>query len=183
MKRICVYCGSRPGNRPEYLQAADDLGAELARQDIGLVYGGASIGLMGRIADRVVDDGGEAIGIIPRALMRREIVHGRLSELKVVDSMHERKAMMADLADGFIALPGGLGTLEELLEALTWAKLKIHRKPCAALNVAGYYDSLAATLDMIVAQDFAKPADRALMMMDEQPARLLQRMREFIGPG
>lgn len=180
MKRICVYCGSRPGKRAEYLEAADALGDQLVAHGIGLIYGGASIGMMGRIADRVIGHGGEVIGVIPRALSEREVVHSGLSELKVVETMHERKALMAEWSDGFIAMPGGLGTFEELLEALTWAKLGFHQKPCAALNVRGYYDGLAAFLEQAVAEGFAKPADLGLMIMEDAPARLLQRMREFI---
>ena len=180
LTRVCVYCGSRAGRRVAYREAADALGGELARRGIGLVYGGASIGLMGRIADSVVAHGGEAIGIIPRSLAEREVVHGRLSELKVVGSMHERKALMTELADGFIAMPGGLGTLEELLEVLTWAKLRFHQKPCAALNIDGYYNGLATVLAHAVGEGFANPADRDLLIMDDQPARLLQRMNAFI---
>lgn len=180
MKKICVYCGSRLGGRAEYLTAADDLGDVLARQGIGLIYGGASIGLMGRIADRVIECGGEVIGIIPKALAEREIIHDRLSELKVVGDMHERKSLMAELADGFIAMPGGLGTLEELFEILTWAKLNFHQKPCAALNVGGYYDCLAALIDQAVTEGFAKPADRELLILDDNPARLVQHMHDFI---
>ncbi|MGI9310655.1 MAG: TIGR00730 family Rossman fold protein [bacterium] len=180
MKRICVFCGSKPGRLPGYVESADALGAELARTGVGLIYGGGSTGMMGRIADSVIAHGGEAIGIIPRSLLRIEVVHRSLSELKVVETMHERKALMAELADAFIALPGGLGTLEELLEMLTWAKLKFHNKPCAVLNACGYYDALGATIDQAIAEGFAKPADRKLMIVDDDPARLLRRIAESV---
>ena len=143
MKRVCVYCGSSPGIKPEYREAARVLGQELARREIGLVYGGASIGMMGEIADTVLGNGGEVIGVMPQALINKEVSHPGLTELKVVKSMHERKATMADLSDGFIALPGGLGTVEELFEILTWAQLGFHTKPIGLLNVLGYYDSRA----------------------------------------
>lgn len=178
MKRICVYCGSSPGRRAGYLQAAGALGHELVKRGIGLVYGGGSIGMMGRVADTVLDGGGQVVGVIPRGLFREEAVHTRLSELKVVRDMHERKALMMDLADGFIALPGGLGTLEELFEILAWAKLRIHRKPCAVLNACNYYDGLAALLDQVVAEGFAKPLHRDSLIIEAQPARLLRRMRD-----
>ncbi len=179
MKTICVYGGSNPGQRAAYLQAAGDLGDELARRGIGLIYGGGSAGLMGRIADRVMASGGEAVGIIPRSLLHIEPPHTGLSELKVVGGMHERKALMVARSDGFIALPGGLGTLEELLEILTWAKLGFHQKPCAALNVCGYYDGLAALLKRAAAEEFLGPEDCGLMIMDDDPARLLGRMTQF----
>lgn len=176
MKRICVYCGSSPGRRAGYLEAAGALGRELVKRGIGLVYGGGSIGMMGRVADTVLGGGGEVVGVIPRGLFREEAVHTGLSELKVVRDMHERKALMMDLADGFIAMPGGLGTLEELFEILAWAKLRIHRKPCAVLNACNYYDGLAALLDRVVAEGFAKPLHRDLLIIEAQPARLLRRM-------
>ncbi|MDD9857015.1 MAG: TIGR00730 family Rossman fold protein [Gammaproteobacteria bacterium] len=178
MNRICVYCGSSPGRRAGYLQAASALGHELVKRGIGLVYGGGSIGMMGRVADTVLDGGGEVVGVIPRRLFREEVVHTGLSELKVVRNMHERKALMMDLADGFIAMPGGLGTLEELFEILAWAKLRIHRKPCAILNACGYYDGLAALLNQVVAEGFAKPLHRDLLIIEEQPARLMRRMSD-----
>ena len=180
MKKICVYCGSKPGKRAGYLTAADELGNELVRQGIGLVYGGGRTGLMGRIADCVVKNGGEATGIIPRSLTHKEAPHEGLSALKIVGSMHERKALMAELSDGFIAMPGGLGTLEELFEALAWAQLGFHQKPCAVFNACGYYDNLAVLLDQAVAEGFVKPTHRGLMIMDDDPARLLQRMGQFV---
>ncbi len=180
MKRICVYCGAKSGKRTDYLKAADSLGNELLARGIGLVYGGGRIGLMGRIADCVVAGGGEVIGIIPRSLSNREVVHDKISELKVVDNMHERKALMAKLSDGFIAMPGGYGTLEELFEALAWSQLKFHKKPCAVFNACGYYDSLAKFLDQVVAEGFVKPSNRDLMIMEDNPARLLERMELFV---
>ena len=179
MKRICVYCGSRRGKRSGYLEAADELGNELAGQGIGLVYGGGRNGLMGRIADSVIRNGGEVIGIIPESLLSKELAHDGLDELKVVGNMHERKALMMELSDGFIAMPGGLGTLEELFEVLAWGKLGFHHKPCAVLNSCGYYDSLVALLEQSVTEGFLKPAGRDLLMMDDKPARLLRRMAQF----
>ena len=147
IKRICVYCGSSPGKNPAYSLAADTLARELCRREIGLVYGGAEVGVMGAIANAVLTAGGEAIGVIPKSLAVKEVAHDSLSELHVVASMHERKAMMAELADGFIALPGGWGTLEEIFEMLTWAQLGFHDKPCGLLNIDGYYDGLIDFLE------------------------------------
>lgn len=182
MKRICVYCGSSPGKQPSYRQAADNLAAELVNRQIGLVYGGASVGVMGRLADAVLAAGGEVTGVIPQMLVDKEVAHNGLSELKIVSSMHDRKATMAELSDGFIALPGGLGTLEELFEILTWSQLGMHRKPCALLNVAGYYDHLAAFIDHAVTEQFIKPAHRELLIIGDQPDLLLQRMALFRSP-
>ncbi len=179
MQRICVYCGSKPGIRPEYRVAADELGDELVRRGIGLVYGGGKFGLMGQIADRVMDGGGNVIGVLPNMLTSQEVAHSGLSELRMVDDMHARKALMMELADGFIALPGGMGTLEELFEVLTWAQLKFHYKPCAVLNVCGYYDRIAAILDYAVAEEFVKPHHRELLLMDSKPDRLVQRMTQL----
>lgn len=178
MKRVCVFCGSRPGDRPEYTAAACALGEEMLARGIGLVYGGASVGIMGELADAIVAGGGEAIGVIPRSLMEREIAHPGLSELKVVGSMHERKYVMAELADGFIALPGGLGTLDELFEALTWAQLGFHDKPCALVNTCGYYDHLSAFLDHAAAEKFIKETQREMLYIDTQPARILDRFAQ-----
>ena len=180
MKKICVYCGAKPGKHAHYLKAADDLGNELLRRGIGLVYGGGSTGLMGRIADCVVGGGGEVIGIIPQSLMDKEVAHNGLSELKVVGSMHERKALMAQSSDGFIAMPGGLGTMEELFEVLAWSQLKFHQKPCAVFNPHGYYDSLAEFLNRAVTEGFVKSSHRDLMIMEDKPARLLERMEQFV---
>jgi uncharacterized protein (TIGR00730 family) len=144
MKRICVFCGSSQGNRTEYRAAAEELGAELVRRNIGLVYGGGNVGLMGLLADSVLQAGGEAVGVIPENLMAREVGHNGLTKLHVVHSMHERKTLMADLSDAFIALPGGFGTFEEFCEIVTWAQLGLHAKPCGILNVLGYYTPLLA---------------------------------------
>lgn len=178
MKRICVYCGSNSGKRAGYRAAAEALGGEMVRRGIGLVYGGGRLGLMGRIADSVADGGGEVIGVIPRLLYEKEAAHEGLSELKVVGDMHERKALMAELSDGFVALPGGLGTFEELFESLAWAKLGLHRKPCAVLNTSGYYDALADLLAHTVAEGFLGQASRDALIMDDHPGRLLQRMAQ-----
>ncbi len=179
IKRICVYCGSSPGNDPAYRQAARDLARELVRRKIGLVYGGASIGIMGEIADTVLSSGGEVIGVMPQSLVDYEVSHHGLTELKVVASMHERKAMMAELSDGFIALPGGLGTLEELFEILTWAQLGFHHKPIALLNTAHYYDSLLQFLDQSVASGFVKNTHRDMLLVDETPALLLEQLAAY----
>lgn len=182
MKRICVFCGSSAGNRPEYARAAAQVGAMLAERGIGLVYGGGRVGLMGVVADTVMAAGGEVIGVIPEALLRREVGHEGLSELQVVGSMHERKARMADLSDGFIALPGGYGTLEEFFEVLTWSQLGIHPKPCGLLNVHGFYDPLLAMADLAVREEFVRPAHRGLILDDTDPVRLLERMAAFAPP-
>jgi uncharacterized protein (TIGR00730 family) len=147
MKSICVYCGSNFGERVSYLEAAQDLGAEMAERGITLVYGGGNVGLMGTVADSVLAAGGKAIGVIPQALVDKEVAHTGLSDLRVVGSMHERKSLMADLADGFIALPGGLGTLEEFCEVATWTQLGLHKKACGLLNIGGFYDGLLSFLN------------------------------------
>ncbi len=182
MKRVCVYCGSSPGKLPEYLESACDLARELVRRDIALVYGGASVGIMGKLADTVLEEGGEVIGVIPQSLVEKEVSHGGLSELKIVASMHERKSLMADISDGFIALPGGLGTIEELFEVLTWSQLGFHQKPCALLNVKQYYDSLSAFLDHAVTQEFVKDIHRNMLLVEEQPDKLLEIMAEYDPP-
>ncbi|MEK9785075.1 MAG: TIGR00730 family Rossman fold protein [Gammaproteobacteria bacterium] len=163
MRRICVFCGSKSGDRPTYQASAIELGQALASRGVGLVYGGASIGLMGAVADAVLDAGGEAIGVIPDSLKDKEIAHPGLSDLRVVSNMHARKALMAELADGFIALPGGIGTLEELFEVWTWSNLEIHRKPCVLLNVDGYYDELLAFLTTMSAAGFLRDRGRSLL--------------------
>jgi uncharacterized protein (TIGR00730 family) len=182
LKSICVYCGSNTGNRPEYIDAARSLGALLADEGITLVYGGGRVGLMGVIADAVLAAGGEVIGIIPAALDRREIANRAVTELHVVGSMHERKALMNELSDGFIALPGGYGTLEELCEMLTWSQLGIHAKPVGLLDVAGFYQPLLTLLDHAVAERFLHPDHRALLLSDTESLRLLDRMRAFTPP-
>jgi len=182
MKRICVYCGSNPGRLPDYRESARQLGHELAARGLGLVYGGASVGVMGAVADAVLERGGNAIGVIPRSLATREVAHSRLDELIVVDSMHARKAQMAELSDGFIALPGGWGTIEEIFEMLTWAQLGFHEKPCGLLNVASYYDHLFAFLEEAVRQQFVKEEYRPMIMMDEAPDLLLDRFSAYRAP-
>jgi uncharacterized protein (TIGR00730 family) len=176
MQRLCVFCGSSTGSRPAYAHATRALGAALARRGLGLVYGGGSIGLMGVLADAVLAGGGTAVGIIPRGLYSAEIAHAGLSELRVVSSMHERKEVMAALADGFVALPGGLGTFEELLEMLTWLQLGIHRKPVALLDVEGYWRGLRQLLDDAVAGGFVEPARAAMLLADTEVEVLLDRL-------
>lgn len=173
IRRLCVFCGSGAGARPEYSAAAAALGRELALREIGLVYGGASVGLMGVVADATLEAGGEVVGVIPGALAAREIAHRGLTKLHVVESMHERKALMASLCDGFIALPGGIGTLEELFEVWTWAQLGLHGKPVALLNVRGYYDPLLAFLDASVTEGFVRPEVRAMLLTHAAPTNLL----------
>src|SRR5437764_8611512 len=172
--RMCVFCGSRPGNRPEYLDAARRLGALLAARRIGLVYGGASVGAMGAVADAVLRGGGEVIGVIPKALERRELAHEHLTELRVVESMHERKALMAELSDAVIALPGGFGTFEELFETITWSQLGIHRKAFGVLNVAGFYDGLLALVQHAIDEGFVPPEHLGLILKASEPETLLE---------
>ena len=172
LKRICVFCGSSPGRDPEYLAAAGALGRGLAQRGIGLVYGGASVGLMGAVADAARAAGGEVIGVIPQALVDREVAHHGLSDLRVVGSMHQRKAHMAELSDAFVALPGGIGTLEELFEIWTWSQLGDHAKPCAVINVRGYYDALLGFLDHSVTEGFLRSAHRELLIVAPTPDAL-----------
>jgi uncharacterized protein (TIGR00730 family) len=179
MRRLCVFCGSSPGARPEYGEAAEELGRLLVAERIGLVYGGGHVGLMGRLADAVLAEDGEAIGVMPEALVAREIAHTGLSDLRVVGSMHERKALMAELADGFVALPGGLGTVEELFEVYTWAQLGLHRKPCALLDVDGYYEGIASFLEHAVEERFLRAEHRSMLIVERDPRALLDRLRRF----
>ena len=173
MRRVCVFCGSSIGARIEYEHAAREMGKVLAYRGIGLVYGGGNVGLMGAIADAAVDAGGEVIGVIPSALADREIAHTGVTDLRVVDSMHTRKAMMADLSDAFIAMPGGVGTFEEFFEAVTWTQLGVHRKPCGLLNVANFYTPLVEFVDRAVLEGFLRPVHRAAIVVDSDPVRLL----------
>ena len=182
MDRVCVYAGSNPGTDPAYADGARALAGELADRGIGLVYGGGKVGLMGVIADAVLAARGEAIGVMPQALIDREIGHPGLTELKVVGSMHERKALMAELAGAFVALPGGIGTLEELIEVYTWSQLGIHDKACGLLNVRGYYDDLAAFLDHAVSAGFLRTQHRAVLSVAEDPAELLDALAAFQPP-
>ena len=182
IKRICVYCGSSPGKNPAYSLAATSLATVLCERDIGLVYGGAAVGVMGTIANAVLEAGGEAIGVIPKSLAVKEVAHDNLTELHVVASMHERKAMMAEFADGFIALPGGWGTLEEIFEILTWAQLGFHDKPCGLLNVEGYYDGLIGFLDNAFEQQFVQELCRPMLMKATEPSTLLDQFAEYHAP-
>jgi uncharacterized protein (TIGR00730 family) len=180
MKSICVYCGSSTGASATYSDAARALAAEMVSQGIALVYGGGKVGLMGVIADEVMRLGGEATGVIPRALLDKEVGHHGLTRLHVVKDMHERKAMMAALSDGFIGMPGGMGTLEELFEVLTWAQLGLHAKPIGVLNADGFYDGLIRFVDHLVAQQFVRPDHRSLLMHEADPAALVRRFRQFV---
>jgi uncharacterized protein (TIGR00730 family) len=182
IKRICVYCGSSPGKNPAYLIAAKQLAKELCERDIGLVYGGATVGVMGAIADAVLEAGGEAIGVIPKSLAVKELAHENLSELHVVASMHDRKAMMAELSDGFVALPGGWGTLEEIFEILTWAQLGFHDKPCGLLNIDGYYDGLIGFLENSFEQQFVNELCRPMLMTAREPKVLLDQFTNYQAP-
>jgi uncharacterized protein (TIGR00730 family) len=182
MRRVCVYAGSNFGADPAYADAAGALGRLFGDRGIGLVYGGAAVGLMGVVADAVLAAAGEVIGVMPRALVEREIGHAGLTELRMVESMHERKAQMAELSDAFVALPGGIGTLEELIEIYSWSQLGLHRKPCGALNVRGYYNGLAAFLDHAVAEGFLRPEHRAVLIVEDDPATLLERLSAFEPP-
>lgn len=182
MKRVCVYCGSNFGLNPRFRESAVELGNELVNRGIGLVYGGASVGIMGTIADAVLERGGEAIGVIPSALAHKEIAHPSLSELHVVGSMHERKALMAELSDGFIALPGGWGTIEEIFEVLTWAQLGFHRKPCGLFNVESYYDHLFAFLEHAIDQQFVKAEYWPMLIMRPDAVSILDAFVSYQAP-
>ena len=182
LNRICVFCGTNTGSRPEYGAAARELGQILAEQDIELVYGGGSVGIMGELADSVHEHGGHVTGIIPQQLMEKEEAHTGIRNLIVVASMHQRKSQMADMSDGFIALPGGIGTLEGFFEILTWGQLGIHAKPSAILNVAGYFDALTGFLDHAVQEGFLTEVHRHAIMVESDPGRLLQRMRAYTPP-
>ncbi len=181
-RRICVYAGSNAGADPAYAAAARALGRELAARGVGLVYGGGRVGLMGAVADAVLERSGEAIGVIPRTLMDRELGHRGLTELRVVETMHERKARMAELADGFVALPGGIGTLEELVEVFTWSQLGIHAKPCGLLDVHGFYGGLAGFLDHMVSEGFLREQHRGVLLREAEPAALLDRLAGWEPP-
>lgn len=182
MKRICVFCGSSPGASPRYAQLARRVGSALVRTGLTLVYGGGNVGLMGVLADAVLAIGGEVIGVIPQSLVDLEVAHDGLSDLRIVNSMHERKALMADLSDGFIALPGGIGTLEEFCEILTWAQLGLHQKPCGLINLDGYFDHLMAFLDQMVAERFFRPEHHRMVLVDAEPEKLLERFRMYEPP-
>jgi uncharacterized protein (TIGR00730 family) len=182
LRRVCVFAGSSSGRLDAYADCAAALGRELAAQGITLVYGGGRVGLMGVLADAVLAQGGEVIGVIPEALLAREVAHPGLSQLRVVASMHERKATMAELSDAFVALPGGLGTQEELFEVLTWCQLGLHSKPCAILNVTGYYDHLLAFLEHTVNERFVRAEHRNMLLVAESPTGIIDRLRAYDPP-
>ncbi len=179
LKRICVFCGSSPGARPEYARAARELGGLLADRGIGLVFGGGKVGMMGQLAQAALENGGEVIGVIPRDLHEKKVAFTGLADLRVVGTMHERKALMAGLADGFMALPGGLGTLEETFEILTWGQLGMHGKPCGLLDVAGFFSPLLAFLDQVTQEGFIDAAHRAMILSAETPGELLHQFENF----
>ena len=182
LSSLSVFCGSSSGSNPEYRAAARKLGATLAEQRITLVYGGGNVGLMGELADAALAGGGEVIGVIPHGLSIKELAHEGVTKMHVVDTMHDRKALLADLSNASLALPGGLGTLEEVFEVITWGQLGIHQKPCGFLNVAGYYDQLIRFLDYATGQQFIKPEHRATILVDDDHGRLLERMRAYEPP-
>jgi uncharacterized protein (TIGR00730 family) len=180
MHRICVFCGSSSGSSPVYRAAAEQVGRYLAARGIGVVYGGGKIGLMGALADAALAADGEVIGVIPGHLMAREIGHNGLTKMHVVNSMHERKAMMADLSDGFIALPGGFGTFEEFCEVLTWSQLGLHKKPCGLLNVAGYYSPLLEMFDHAVTEGFVRGENRGIVLSHDEISKLVEMMERWL---
>jgi hypothetical protein len=182
MRSICVFCGSNAGARSAYVEAAREAGRTIAARGLRLVYGGASVGLMGALADSALAAGGEVVGVMPRALIEREIAHSGLTELHDVASMHERKALMADLSDGFLALPGGAGTLEELFEVWTWAQLGHHKKPVGLLNVDGYYDLLVAFAEHQERESFIRPEHRNMLIVESDPERVLDRFASYVPP-
>jgi uncharacterized protein (TIGR00730 family) len=182
LKYACVFAGSNPGGRAEYVAAAENLGRTLAQRQMGIVYGGGRTGLMGALADAALSEGGHVIGVMPEALVAKEIAHRGLSELRIVKSMHERKAAMADIADGFLALPGGWGTLEEFFEVLTWGQLGLHRKPCGLFNAAGYFDRLLSFADHCVEEGFVKREHRSMIFVSQSPGELIDAMAQYQAP-
>jgi len=182
IRRLAIFCGSNPGVRPDYVEAARSLGRLLAQRGIGIVYGGSSVGLMAALADAMMDELGDVIGVIPRMLVEREVANKALTDLRIVESMHERKALMAKLADGFVALPGGIGTLEEFFETWTWAQLGMHSKPCGLLNVAGYFDPLLTFLDHAVSEKFVRDVHRSMVVVEREPTALLARFESYEPP-
>ncbi len=179
MKRICVFCGSNKGGRAAYTSAAQALGQAMVKRNIGLVYGGGKVGLMGVIADAILAEGGEVIGVIPQSLVAREVAHHHLTEQRIVNSMHERKALMAELSDAFIAMPGGMGTFDEFCEILTWAQLGIHQKPCGILNVENYFTPLLTMFDHATAEGFLRDTHRALVLEGGEPESLLDALEQY----
>lgn len=182
LRNICVYCGSNAGGREDYADSAKKLAAELVARDLGLIYGGSSTGIMGVLADAVLEAGGQVRGIMPRALVHKEIAHGGLTELRVTGTMHERKAMMAEMSDGFIALPGGFGTLEEIVEILTWGQLQLHEKPCGLLNVADYYDHLLRFVAHAEEEGFLDPQHKEMLLVANDPSELLDKFESYRAP-
>ncbi len=178
LRRVCIFCGSSLGLRPDYRTAAERIAIELASRNVEIVFGGGCVGLMGIVADTALAHGGHVIGVIPSALVAREIAHRGLPDLRIVASMHERKALMASLSDAFIALPGGFGTFEEFCEVVTWTQLGLHGKPCGLLNVAGYYDGLITLVDRAVADGFVRPENRRIVLADTDPVALIERLGE-----
>lgn len=182
MKRITVFCGSNNGSDTIYKDAAHELGKTLAQNDIELIYGGASVGLMGAVANSTIESGGKATGVLPSFLQKRELEHKNLTEIIIVETMHERKAKMNELCDGIIALPGGFGTLEELFEMLTWAQLALHKKPIGLLNIDGYYDTLLTFIDEMIEKKFVKDEYRNLILVSENPSELINKMKSYEAP-
>jgi len=182
LQRLCVFCGSSKGSNPAHLAAAQNLGRELAQRGLGLVYGGGNIGLMGALADAALAAGGHIIGVIPEALLAKEVGHRGLPDLRIVKTMHERKALMAELIDGFIALPGGFGTFEEFFEVLTWSQLGLHSKPCGVLNISGFFDPLLELINHSVSEGFVRATHRELVIVETDLERLLERMANFQAP-
>jgi uncharacterized protein (TIGR00730 family) len=178
LQRVCIFCGSSTGVRPEYRTAAQEIAMQLARREMGVVFGGGCVGLMGVVADAALANGAHVIGVIPSAMVARELAHRGLPDLRIVASMHERKALMASLSDAFIALPGGFGTFEEFCEVVTWSQLGLHRKPCGLLNVAGYYDPLVTLFDRAVADGFVRPENRGIVVSEADPGTLILRLVE-----
>lgn len=182
MKQLAVFCGSKDGVTPIFREAATELGTLLARQQLNLVYGGSRVGTMGAVADAVLAAGGQAIGVLPHFLQEKEIAHPNLTTLHLVDSMHDRKAKMAELADGFIILPGGPGTMEEFFEVFTWAQLGLHEKPCGILNVDGYYDPLVALFQQMETKGFLIPEHAGMLLVESDPVRLMERLQSYVAP-
>jgi len=182
IRRLAVFCGSNPGARPDYVEGAREFGRLLAERGIGVAYGGSNVGLMSAVAESVLDELGDIIGVIPRMLVEREVAHKTLSDLRIVGSMHERKALIAELSDGFVALPGGIGTLEEFFEVWTWAQLGMHDKPCGLLNIAGYFDGLLEFLDRAVEERFVREVHRSMVIVESDPRALLAKFEAYEPP-
>lgn len=182
LRRLCVFCGSNVGAKEEYAEAAKQLASALAAENISLVYGGAKIGLMGVLADAILNYGGEAIGVMPQSLVEEDIAHTGISRLHIVNSMHERKALMAEISDGFILFPGGIGSLDEFFEIITWAQVGLHSKPCGILNIENYYDQLFKFLDYAVTEQFLKPVHRSMLMVENSPQQLLKAFMNYKAP-